>query len=167
VLQNGTDLRQLTDKSGRDDLPTWSPDGTKVGWVHGKEFWVHDNETGRQRMVSSIEGVSSAVVWSPSGSKLAFSRQTPPPEGKSDIFVMDADGANQTNITDTRSGDELEVDWSPDGSKLAYTKIDWSPRVRGAPTSTSRTLTVRTGSTSPTACPMASLTLAGRRTVPR
>jgi Tol biopolymer transport system component len=132
VLQNGTDLRQLTDKSGRDDLPTWSPDGTKVGWVHGKEFWVHDIETGRQRMVSSIEGVSSAVVWSPSGSKLAFSRQTPPPEGKSDIFVMDADGANQTNITDTRSDDELEVDWSPDGSKLAYTKIDWSPpRERG------------------------------------
>jgi Tol biopolymer transport system component len=127
MLPNGNDVRQLTDKVGGDDLPTWSPDGTKLGWVHGKEFWVHDVETGRQRMVSGIEGVSSAVVWSPSGSKLAFSGQTPLPEGKSDIFVMDADGTNQTNITDTRSDDELEVDWSPNGRRLAYTKIDWSP----------------------------------------
>ncbi len=36
-----------------------------------------------------------------------------------DIFVMDADGTNQTNLTKSRAG-EADPKWSPDGSLIAY-----------------------------------------------
>ena len=126
MLPDGTDVRQITDKKGRDQKPTWSSDGVKLVWMHGDgQVWVHDFETGRQRMVVNIPGgVDSAVVWSPDGSKLAYSKATP--DGKeADIYVMKADGTNQNNLTNTPSVEEWEVTWSPDGSKLAYTRHTW------------------------------------------
>jgi Tol biopolymer transport system component len=126
MLPDGTDVRQITDKKGRDQKPTWSSDGAKLVWMHGDgQVWVHDFETGRQRMVVNIRGgVDSEVVWSPDGSKLAYSKATP--EGKeADIYVMKADGTNQNNLTNTPSVEEWEVTWSPDGSKLAYTRHTW------------------------------------------
>jgi Tol biopolymer transport system component len=129
MLPDGTHVRQVTDKSGRDEIPTWSPDGTKIGWVrlaHGGQFWIHDVKTGQQRLVASPEGgIDHAVVWLPNGSKLAYTSSDPPPEGLSDIFVMNADGTNKTNLTNTPSVDEWEVNWSPDDSKLAYTRYTW------------------------------------------
>jgi dipeptidyl aminopeptidase/acylaminoacyl peptidase len=130
MLPDGTHVRQVTDKSGRDDIPTWSPNGTKIGWVrlaHGGQFWVHDVKTGHQRLVASPEGgIGHAVVWSPDGSELAYTSLDSLPDGLSDIFVMNADGTNQTNLTNTPSVDEWEVNWSPDGSKLAYTRHTWA-----------------------------------------
>jgi dipeptidyl aminopeptidase/acylaminoacyl peptidase len=38
--------------------------------------------------------------------------------GKQDIWVMDADGSDQTQITPI-PGDEQHADWSPDGTKIA------------------------------------------------
>jgi Tol biopolymer transport system component len=129
MLPDGTHVRQVTDKSGRDEIPTWSPDGTKIGWVrlaHGGQFWIHDVKTGQQRLVASPEGgIGHAVVWSPNGFKLAYTSSDPPPEGLSDIFVVNADGTNKTNLTNTPSVDEWEVNWSPDDSKLAYTRYTW------------------------------------------
>jgi Tol biopolymer transport system component len=76
-------------------------------------------------MIARVEGgILHAVVWSPSGSNLAYTRQTQP-GGLSDIFVMNADGTNQTNLTNTQSVEEWEVNWSPEGSKLAYTRHTW------------------------------------------
>ena len=40
-------------------------------------------------------------------------------DGNFKIFVMDADGSNQTPLT-TNTGDEFWPDWSPDGRKIAF-----------------------------------------------
>ena len=55
---------------------------------------------------------NESLSWSPDGSRLAFASG-----GK--IYVMDADGQNQTRLTDNDRWDG-SPSWSPDGSRLAF-----------------------------------------------
>ena len=50
-------------------------------------------------------------AWCPDGSKIAFSPGN-------QIYVMDADGANQTRLTN--SGTDGGPTWSPDGRKIVF-----------------------------------------------
>ncbi len=61
-------------------------------------------------------------AWSPDGSKIAFTSFR---DGSPAIYIMNADGSNQTRLTgDLRLA--WEPDWSPDGSKIAFSYIDSS-----------------------------------------
>jgi tol-pal system beta propeller repeat protein TolB len=47
------------------------------------------------------------------------------PDNTTDIWVMDADGSNQIDITNTPGISELGPIWSPDGTKIAYVVTDY------------------------------------------
>ena len=55
-------------------------------------------------------------TWSPDGSKIAFVSDR---DGNAAIYVMNADGSDQTNLTDTPALD-IDPAWSPDGSRIAF-----------------------------------------------
>jgi TolB protein len=55
--------------------------------------------------------------WSPDGTKIAFTSYR---DGNFDIYVMNADGSGQTNISNNPV-DDFGPDWSPDGTKIAFT----------------------------------------------
>lgn len=61
-------------------------------------------------------------TWSPDGSKIAYSSTRDRSSFGLDIWVMDADGSNQTRLTDA-AGQNGRASWSPDGSKIAYASI--------------------------------------------
>ena len=68
--------------------------------------------------------IVSAVMAEPASSgtfpgtngKIVFSSNR---EGNYEIYVMDADGSNQTNLTNHGNVDD-HPSWSPDGSKIAF-----------------------------------------------
>ena len=64
-------------------------------------------------------------VWSPAGSRVAVSKWGPAtgdlgPMPGQDIWLMDPNGDNLTNLTNSPESSEYDPQWSPDGSKIAF-----------------------------------------------
>jgi TolB protein len=57
---------------------------------------------------------------SPDGKRFAFMSWR---EGRTEIYVMNADGSNQTRLTHTTEGDAIDPRWSPDGRRIAFVHL--------------------------------------------
>lgn len=80
--------------------------------------------TNRINLTDTPDDLEYQPSWAPSGAQITFVREL---EGQiiseqSDIFVMDANGENATNLTQT-DANEREPDWSPDGTKIAFAGV--------------------------------------------
>src|SRR5262245_45114915 len=62
-----------------------------------------------------VELLESRVA--PSAGKIAF---TSARDGNYEIYVMNADGAGQTNLTNNAAAADKDPAWSPDGGKIAF-----------------------------------------------
>ena len=58
-------------------------------------------------------------AWSPDGTKIAFMRG-PAESLASDIYVMDADGSDVVNVTNSPGTQDLSPTWSPDGRRIGF-----------------------------------------------
>lgn len=112
--------------------PDLSPDGDRIAFCRSEgpnsEIYVV-NEDG-SGLVKITENRSSSYhpIWSPDGAKIAFSSSMRTDRRIRNIFVMDADGSDQAQLThtDTVGRWNDHPAWSPDGTKIAYAsgKID-------------------------------------------
>jgi Tol biopolymer transport system component len=117
--ENG-EITQLTNNSGRDFSPSWSPDRKRVAYLTDQSGSVEINlvnETDRSttRLTDYGSEVQS-VLWSPDSQRLAFVSSH---EGNPEIYVMGAEGMDLTRLTFNSAEDHLG-DWSPDGEWLVF-----------------------------------------------
>ena len=89
-------------------------------------------------------------MWSPNGSKIAFQSNRDDLDGICDlnecnyeVYVMNADGSAQTNLTNNIANDSYQM-WSTNGSKIAYQSFrngNWEIYVMNADGSAQTNLT--------------------------
>ena len=115
-IDGGSGPRNLTRYPRSNSALAWSPDGRKIAFDRkGSIYVVNADGRGRQRLARG-----AGPLWSPDGKKIAFSRalgngiESPfAPPYQSDIFVMNADGTQQHNVTRDRRWNDCCVAWSP------------------------------------------------------
>jgi Tol biopolymer transport system component len=106
--------------------PDWSPDGTKILFTRslGQQDIYVINADGSQETNLTPDTPGSdqrGAVWSPDGARFAFTdtRFWSIPDFNTEIFVRNADGTGEVQVTDHPSIDE-EPSWSPDGTEIAF-----------------------------------------------
>jgi Tol biopolymer transport system component len=95
--------------------PTWSPDNTRIAcsWSNGQgqllaQIMTMDPD-GTDRVVLTGVNQDLAPSYSPDGSMIAFSSSR---DGNNEIYVMDADGSDQTRLT-SNAVDDSHPSWGP------------------------------------------------------
>jgi len=125
VNADGTGNVNLTNHPRSDWYPAWSPDGSRIAFISlrpsnpanplGYYYDVYimaQDGTSQLNLTNSPEITEwSRLVWSPDGTELAVTIDTP--DGGTDILVVRADGTGQINVT-SASGHDFEPAWSPD-----------------------------------------------------
>jgi TolB protein len=120
----------LTDNEGVsfDESPAWSPDGRRLAFVSNfgtgtRNVFVMEPTAPDQSFNLAVQvthytdgGYLNDPVWSPDGTKIAFTRGVD--EGSRSIAVANANGTTVTPVTVTEHGQHPS--WAPDGGKIAY-----------------------------------------------
>jgi len=124
---DGSNQTRLTDRTGYH--PDWSPDGTQIAFVAlwtprsepTEQIWVMNADGSNPTMLTSFSWSCGCTInnfgpaWSPDGSRIAFTSYN---SFYYNIYVIDADGSNNTPLTSTRA--DFFPDWSPDGSQIVF-----------------------------------------------
>ena len=134
VRSDGTHVRNLTDAPDSNEWgPAWSPDGTRIAFNSDREgmpqvYVMSADGTGVERL-SDVEGEYPA--WSPDGTRIAFESYvggtTPFGDPNYDVFIMDANGSNEQNLTNGPDSYDGYPSWSPDGEWIAFESTRATP----------------------------------------
>ena len=108
------------------DEPAWSPDGTKIAYTTNVGIKVMDADGSNKRRLTPNRPdlFYSDPTWSSDGTQLAFTTQMEHYDLDSrDIYTMDVDGSNITNIIRSPGVGEADIDISPDGSQMCLERF--------------------------------------------
>lgn len=132
---DGSNPKQLTEglKISLEVQPHWSPDGTQIAFVssvegrfEASEIYLINTDGSNLRQLTTLGDTTFDPRWSPDGKRLVFwgfSDDAYDEAGTftgADIFVINTDGSELTNLTD-HLGLNAQPVWSPDGEWIAFT----------------------------------------------
>jgi TolB protein len=123
MKQNGTDKQQVTHMTGAAIFPDFSPDGGEIAFTAKPAgsptrdvYVIRSDGTGLTQLTSG-EGNNTYSAFSPDGSKIVFDSDR---SGTWQVWLMNADGSGQHQLTYDPAPKDQVPDWSPDGSQISY-----------------------------------------------
>jgi len=121
VNADGSGEVRLTTHPGRDWLPLWSPDGSKIAFTSdrdgpGELFVMNADGSGQTNVTDDPGAADGWPAWSPDGTRIAFQSYR---DGNAEIYAMNADGSGVSRLTVNPAFD-AGPSWSPDGTRLAF-----------------------------------------------
>jgi Tol biopolymer transport system component len=121
---DGTNQHSIV-SSQNAELPSWSPDGTRIAFSEAvssnyQVYTVAANGTGRQQITTG-PGTNLWPDWSPDGTRIVFmSDRLCAPFCYDQIYAINVDGSNLTQLTTITAADAQSPVWSPDGTRIAF-----------------------------------------------
>jgi TolB protein len=136
VNSDGSGQRRLTRTSGLEFHLVWSQDGRKIAFLRDEGVHVINADGSGHRKLAD-EAWFATPDWSPDGRKIVFVSNrdgsagcTWQPGCNTEIYVMNADGSGQRNLTRNPAHDSFLLDiqaawaqhsaWSPNGGKIVF-----------------------------------------------
>ena len=99
---------------GKNGLIAWS----KVFFLRDTEIFVMGPDGSHQHPLTNNDRQDFDPTWSADGSKLAYSSSG----ADADVWVINADGTDEHDVSNDPSGPDIQPAWSPDGSQIAFVK---------------------------------------------
>jgi TolB protein len=108
---DGSNQKLLAGARGFGGRLAWSPDGKRIAFRRTGYIFVMNADGGGWRQLTSTSGThdDEEPAWSPDGKKIVFSSNR---DGNWELYIMDANGKNQTRLTHTPAA-ERNPAWSP------------------------------------------------------
>ena len=126
IDRDGSNLEQLTDDDAHYTQPSWAPDGRLIALTSDRNndlnIYVIDIFTREIRQLTHNQALREWATdpsWSPNGKYIAY-RQGKPPDGRSTIYVMNADGTRQHPLVPVDDWMRYAPSWSPDSKSVLY-----------------------------------------------
>lgn len=145
----GTIVRRLTDAPGYDAEATVSPTGNQIVFTSTRtgdiELFSMDLDGSNVKQLTNTPGYDGGAFYSWDGKQIVFRASRPEGEdlesyqkllreglirpGKLEIFVMDADGSNLTQVTNNGAAN-FGPFWHPDGEHIIFSSNLGDPQGR-------------------------------------
>ncbi len=155
---DGTGLTQINDK-GADACSYFHPDGKSIIWTstrdnldmhlgsysdpkdypQGAELYTSDLDGSNVKRLTNNKYYDAEVAYSPDGTKILFGRQI---DYKMDLWLMDADGTNERQVTFTDDWQEGGAFIMPDNETILYRA--WKKEDEGKPSKDMQIFTIKT-----------------------
>ena len=135
IIAGAALLTVLSATASTDPNPLWlrnsavSPDGKTVAFTYKGDIYTVPVGGGDARRLTTSPAYDSAPVWSPDGSRVAFTSDR---EGSLDIFIVDAEGGTPLRLT-TNSASESPLAFLNDTTVLYSSQLQPSAEAAMGP----------------------------------